>query len=265
MSELTKPTPGRVFRLTYSNARPDDEPQLYKDRDSLAFCELNAALLEQGYRYGTTIYLYPDDERKLAEFPRFEPSDILVMTTRPPLHDQDGFIPPRRKVIRRARTELEVVLFEELAKYFGYLTRKHMELTDHAFRSLQTEDRRMWQHVELYEYLIPGKTHSASEVQKHYVGPETVSPGPSRHSAVAFFVGLNPVPRINCAFVASFGMDALGTLIWNRLIRTRFADWLASPRFVMAELVYKKTVVGIRPITPEFIDDGDFVDVRMLT
>ena len=59
-------------------------------------------------------------------------------------------------------------------------------------------------------------------------------------------------------------MDAYSTLIWNRMVRARFSSWLASPRFVMAELVYKKHLPA-HPITPEFNDDGEYVDVNILT
>lgn len=261
---ITLPQLGRVYRLTYSNGKPDDDPQLFKDRDSLAFLELAAQLFRMGYRYGTTIYLYPDDERRLTDFPRFEPNDVLVLTTRPPLHDKVGFVPQRRKVIHGAKTELEAILFKEFSNYFAWCTRKHVELTAHGLNCLQVADRQRWQHVELYEYFVLNKTLSAAEVQKHYVGPEVVLPSPNHHSSIAFFLRANRLPGINCDFVASFGMDAFGTLLWNRMIRHQFATWLAEPRFVMAELVFKQQL-PVRPITPEFNDADEYVEARLLT
>ena len=76
---------GRTFRLTYSNGRPDDDAKLFRCRDAMAFCELNAELSRVGYDYATTIYLYPDDDRPLSDFPALQASDLLVLTTRPPL------------------------------------------------------------------------------------------------------------------------------------------------------------------------------------
>lgn len=248
---------GRVFRLTYSNSRPDDDPKLFQCRDAMAFCELGAVLAKSGYEYESAIYLYPDDERGLAEFPAFQPSDMLVLTTRPPLHDRVGIIPPHRKVIRGAKTELEVVLFELLSQYFEYCTRKHVQLTRHGVGCLRVEQPEKWAHVELYEY-------SGAEILMHYVGPEPVKPASERHSTIAFFLRANRLPKINCDFVASFGMDGYGTLIWNRIIRRRYPEWLAAPRFVMAELIYKKPIPS-KPITPEFVDSGDHVEVRLLT
>ncbi len=75
---------------------------------------------------------------------------------------------------------------------------------------------------------------------------------------------INQVPGVNSDCIASFGIDAYSTLIWNRLVRQRFAHLLTSPCFVMAELVFNKPI-PLRPLTPEFVDDGDIVDVRLLT
>ncbi len=248
---------GRVFRLTYSNARPDDDPKLFQCRDAMAFCELSAALAKLRYEYESAIYFYPDDERRLAAFPSFGAGDMLVLTTRPPLHDRVGIIPPHRKVIRGAKTELEEVLFELLSQYFEYCTRKHLQLTRRGVGCLTVENPEKWGHVELYEY-------SGAEILKHYVGPEPVKPPSERHSTIAFFLRANQLPRINCDFVASFGMDGYGTLIWNRIIRRRYPEWLASPRFVMAELIYRKPIPS-KPLTAEFVDNGDCVEVRLLT
>ena len=247
----------RYWRLTYSNARPDDEPKLFKDRDAMAFCELTALMPQMGYDYATTVHLYPDDERTLKEFPRFGPSDLLVLTTRPPLHDKVGIIPPHRKVIHGAKTELEAMLFKVMSQYLEYCTRKHVELSQFGASCLKVTEPEKWKHVELYEY-------SGAEILKHFVGPEPVRPDEKHRSSIAFFLRANQISGINCDFIASFGMDGNGTLMWNRLIRTRYPEWLVSPHFVMAELIYKKPLPP-RPLTPEFVDDGDCFEVRLLT
>ena len=255
--DLHPPDRGRVYRLTYSNARPDDDPKIFQCRDAMAFCELNAALGQLGYQYGTTIHLYPDDERPLGDFPAFQTGDMLVLTTRPPLHDRVGIIPPHRKVIRAAKTDLQAVLFQALSNYFEYCTRKHVQLTKHGANCILADDPAKWTHVELYEY-------SGAEILRHFVGPQPVKPNSERHSTIAFFLRTDRLPTINCDFVASFGMDGLGTLLWNRIIRCRYPEWLASPRFVAAELVYKHPL-PCKPLTPEFVDDGKCIEVRLLT
>jgi hypothetical protein len=45
----SSPATGRFFRLTYSNAAPDDEPKLFQARDGIAFNELTAPLPACGY------------------------------------------------------------------------------------------------------------------------------------------------------------------------------------------------------------------------
>jgi hypothetical protein len=81
---------------------------------------------------------------------------------------------------------------------------------------------------------------------------------------VASFLHTNHLPSVGCSFVASFGMDGYGTLVWNRIIRQRFSDWLKSPRFTIAELVYKKPIPA-KPLSTEFADDESFVEVCLLT
>src|ERR1043166_2369321 len=120
---------GRYFRLTYSNVPPDEDPKLFKGRDGVAFSELTAMLPSMGFDFGTTIYLYPDDERPLSFFPVFRDTDLLILPTRPPLHDKIGIIPPRRKIIHAAKTELEAALFKVLSKYFEFCTRKRVKLS----------------------------------------------------------------------------------------------------------------------------------------
>lgn len=245
------------YRLTYSNSRADEDPQLFKGRDGIAFLELAAGLPALGYDFGTTIYLYPDDERKLTAFPAFRPSDLLVLPTRPPLHDKVGVFPRRRKVIHETKTELEAALFGVLAKYFEFCSRKHVILSKYGASRIRVKDPQKWAHIEVYEYC-------GAEIYRHYIGPEPVRPDAPHKSTIAFFLRANDVPGLSCDFIASFGMDGYGTLIWNRIIRQQHPEWLAQPGFVMAELIFKKRIPEA-PLTPGFVDDGACVEVRLLT
>lgn len=246
---------GRFFRVTYSNAYEED-PKLFQCRDGMAFNELSALLPPMGYEYGTAIHLYPDDSRSLAELDSFRPTDLLVMATRPPLHDHSGLHP--RKWIRGSKNAFEAAVFAECMKYFEFCTRKHVILTKDAFGLLKEgPEKKKWQHVELFE-------RSGAEVMQHFDGPVGVRPPNGERYTVAFFLRANNVPGLNCGLVTSFGMDGYGTVIWNRIIRTRYPHWIASPRFVMAAIVFKKPIPD-RPITPAFADDSDLIEVRLLT
>lgn len=266
---------GRVFRLTYSNGCSEDNTDLFRGRDAIAAFELLAPLLELGYTLGTTIHFYPNDERDLTHFPAFKSRDLLVLTTRPPIQEADneatataaGAKPKgsesTRKRIHRTRTELEELLSREFRKYIEYCTRKQVILTPHGASHLRSENRAKWQHLELYEYRGPGR-NAASEVKYHNVRHEWVPCESKRHSTIVFLMRIDNVPGIHCDCIASFGIDGYSTLIWNRLVRQHYADVLTSPCFVMAELVFKKPIPS-RPPTPEFVDGGDIVEVRILT
>ena len=248
---------GRYFRLTYSNASPNDDPRLFKGRDGVAFLELAAGLPALGYDFGTTVYLYPGDERKLPDFPAFKPADLLVLPTRPPLHDKVPVARRRRKVIYETKTELEAALVKVLARHFEFCTRKHVQLSKYGASRIRAKDPHKWAHIEVFEY-------GGAEIQHHYLGPEPIKPEGPLKSTIAFFLRVNQVPGLNCDFIASFGMDGYGTLIWNRIVRKQHPEWLAKPCFVMAELIFKKEIPEA-PLTPDFVDDGSCVEVRLLT
>jgi hypothetical protein len=256
ITQVRRPLP-RLFRLTYSNASPDDDPRLYKARDCVAFCELSPVFYSFGYEFGTTVHLYPEDERPLSQFPAFRPADLLLLTTRPPLHDvKPDELYSSRKRIYPGKTGVEAALGPELLKFFSYCSRKHVILTDHGASFLGVPDALKWKHVEVYEY-------RNAEILCHHV-PETLKPPVGRRSTIAFFLRVNQVPHIGCDFAASFAMDAYGTLIWNRIVRTRFPEWVKKPQFVMAEVVFKRDLPDM-PLTPEFADDEDLIQVRVLT
>ena len=47
-------------------------------------------------------------------------------------------------------------------------------------------------------------------------------------------------------------MDGRETLIWNRIVRTRFPDWVNRPAFIVAEM--NLTRIPETPTTLEFVD-----------
>jgi len=253
----------RYFRITYSNTGPEDEPKLFQGRDGLAFNELTAPLPALGYEFGTTIHFYPDDERRLADFPAFRAEDLLILTTRPPLTDRESAIPPR-KIIRNSRNDLEKLIFKQLFGWFCYCTRKHVKLTAHALKHLPP-DAAKWESLEFFEHSGGSHPYGEAHILKHV----TTAQRPKVQSTVAFLVRVNGLsgvydtPAIPCGLLASFGMDGYSTLIWNHLVRLRYPQWLVTPSFVMAELIFKKPIPR-RPITIDFASDPAYIEVRIL-
>lgn len=89
-------------------------------------------------------------------------------------------------------------------------------------------------------------------------------------STVTFLVrvnglaGVDDTPGVPCGFLASFGMDGYSTLIWNRVVRLQHPQWLTTPGFVMAELIFKQPIPR-RPLTADFATDPAFIEVKILT
>jgi hypothetical protein len=59
-------------------------------------------------------------------------------------------------------------------------------------------------------------------------------------------------------------MDGYTTLLWNRIVRIRYAHLLKEPGFVMAELLLEDDIPA-RPLTPAFADDERKITVHLLT
>ena len=256
----------RFFRLTYSNSGPEDEPKLFQGRDGIAFNEVGAGLSAQEYEYGTTIHFYPDDKRALKDFPALRSTDLLVLTTRPPLTDREAFIPPR-KIIRNSKNDLEKLIFKQLFKYFQYCTRTQLKLTPDAQACLE-RDVKKWQSLEFFEVSRPGHPYAEAHIRKHTIPGH--KPQGKYPSTVAFIVHVNSLPGVDetpglpCGLLACFGMDGYSTLIWNRIVRLKYPHLLTKPGFVMAQLTFKKPIPR-RPLTPEFATDPAWIQVKLLT
>ncbi|MFY9570672.1 MAG: hypothetical protein WAV20_04615, partial [Blastocatellia bacterium] len=101
------------------------KPRLHALRDSDAFAELAAVLNEQGYVYNGLILNFPVAEEDATEIPTLGPSDLLVLTTRPPLND-DYF---DRRFIKRSDTELEKSVLKAVGCYFSVCRRSRIVLS----------------------------------------------------------------------------------------------------------------------------------------
>jgi len=263
---VSQPLSRRHFHLTYSSAAPDDIHKLFKVRDGAAFNELAATLAGLGYQYGTTIHFYPNDKRPLKDLPALRATDLLVLTTRPPLTDREAVHKPRR-IILSSENDLEKLIFKQLFHHISYCTRRHIHLAPAARDRLAAEPQK-WESLEFYEN--SGATHplGVSIIKKHLGLPKKQQAG--ANSTVAFLFradslpGIEKTPGLPCGLLASFGMDGYSTLIWNTIVRHKYPHFVAKAGFVMAELVFKKDFPE-NPLTPEFALDPDFVKVNILT
>ncbi len=237
-------TPARCF-YRFAFLRPHaleaPEPRFHELRDGDAYAELCPILVERGYRYGGLLLNYPDlqDRRRV---PRLRPSDLIVVTTRPPLTDS---VLERRR-IRRTGAPLERTILDVAGRYFEICSRSWIMLQPEVASHLGPHADRAHVEFRMYKgscYLKHRDPYAPRRSDRRY--REDV--GSKRTAAFLVFtrVGLRGPMLLN-----AFGMDGNTTLVWCHLLRTRFAHLLTSPRFVMVELTTDP--LPARPATLSF-------------
>jgi len=219
----------RFFHFSYPEPQKQEKLRLHALRDGDAFAELAAALYEQDDKYGELILNFPLSHDNLAH-PTLGPSDLLVLTTRPPLND-DAF---DRRYIKRSGSELEKSILRAVGLYFSVCRRSYLKLSEDMAAELKYPNRGEIQF-----------TMYAGAYYKRYRTPYTRSreqhrwERPPKSSMTAAFVLLTRLWDRGPNFLNAFGMDGASTLIWCYLLRTVYPDLLdlKSPRFVMAEMI----------------------------
>ena len=230
--------------------RNGEEPNVSKIRDGAAFSEVTAPLTKLGYEYGHLIFNPPYNPRKRAElgkeqFQCIKPEDLIVLTTRPPLDDSRH---GDKKLVRQSRTHLEVQIFAECRKYLAVCARTHVQLAKLVGANFDKAD------LVFHSY--------KSARLKYYKPLDEFRPTnvPKRSNiAIGFFLRTKTIPEYGCGLLASFGMGGRETLIWNRIVRTRFPEWVNRCAFIVAEM--KLARIPKTPVTLEFVDQ---VKVKIL-
>ena len=253
----------RIFRVTYTNTSRREQKRPFKDRDGIAFNEIIAELTDSDYAYEGTIILYPNDKRPLdMGYPEFDSSDLLALTCRPPLNDEeieedqvakDGkddkdctTKSSARKFIPRNNGPLEEEIFELCRKYFEHCSRKIIRLTEKAQALLSKDiDKKLWRHLEFFENLqtegklAPGERmanpRQFATIKAHHLSLTNSCPPISNRASTVGYLIRDRLPRIDCDVLVSFGMDGYCTLVWNRFVRKQRSDWIKKYGFVMAE------------------------------
>src|SRR5262245_39399248 len=127
----------RCIHIAYAvPERSDRESINFATRDSDAAALLRSALQDEGYVPGDTIIEYPfdpnDPNHPLAlDRSFFHAEDVIFVTTRPPKDDPEF---PTRKPSYGSGTELEQVIFGNVARWLKFCSRSHVRLSDTAAR-----------------------------------------------------------------------------------------------------------------------------------
>jgi hypothetical protein len=207
-------------------------------RDGGGYAELLAALLPAGALPGDIWFNHkPREEDPEQAFRRLSARDLLVLPTRPPLHDK-GEGQPRRH-LRPSSTALERAVHAPFHLFFKRCARNAVSLADGPALLLD-ENRKNRRTTTYYQY-----TRNGLEVTwAFYKTLEGRKPSASRDRTTAVF--LCTVPALwqgGPAMLSAFGMGANETLLWCHILRTRLNHMLldvlssTTPRFIMCELV----------------------------
>jgi hypothetical protein len=127
----------RFFRFTYLRPYSAGLPHIHELRDGDAFIELGVDLAASAYEYGGLLLNHQGGVDLSVGAIGIQPSDIVVLTTRPPLADDPEL---HRLFIQRTKTELEELIFGSMRRFFKRCSRARVILTD-EFRKLRQKDR----------------------------------------------------------------------------------------------------------------------------
>src|SRR5262245_1632405 len=218
---------GRLFRMAYTQrGRKDRELFPYQLRDGEAGLRLVSTLEKKGFTYVRPLINYPSKgpELKPYDLGIFRSDDLILLCTRPPMDDHRW---PSRYMIPRSFTVLEETLFEgPLRRWLHQCSRTVVQLSDEAAS-------------------ISSEIDACKSLEFHQHGGAAISgcngvrvkPGPTQRSAV-FLIYTEAAWPGGPAFLASFGMGGVDTLVWAYHLSTRFSDMLCTTPFALAEITY---------------------------
>jgi hypothetical protein len=240
----------RVFRLAFHSSHSNDlRRRIHQLRDGDAFVEISPVLYARGYEYGGLVLnLPPGESGKVydVDVSFLTSSDLLVVNTRPPLHDVEE---EDKKRVATSSTNLEEKLFDAVKSYLVKCARSRVKLSETMAGQL-SEGYRDRAHIWFHEYTDGSYIKYRGLHDKAWQTPS----GPDR---TAFY--LIRIPEIwegGPGLLVAFGMSGTETLVWSYLLRTRFPDWVLSYEFLIAE-----AVPGILPQQPSDLSFADSWEV----
>jgi hypothetical protein len=244
-------TPNLYHRFAYSMPlRTGEVAKPSKIRDGAAFSELSAPLAKLGYEYGNILFNSPFDPKKDKKlgpehFKFIKPNDLIVLTTRPPLDDRKH---GDKKHLDESYTHLEEQVFAEFRKYLAICARSHVQIAPAVGAKFEKADLIFYQHKSARL-----KSFKRLDEFRNKKTPE------DSENAIGFFLRTPSIPVYGCGLLACFGMGGWETLIWNRIVRTRFPEWVRRPLFVVGQFDLK----GL-PENPPTLAFADKIKVEIL-
>jgi len=234
----------RFFRFSYHvppkrDSQAPRKPLPHHLRDGDAALELAMVLAAQGYEYGDLLLNYPGERRSpltVVKDTFLGPADLLLLTTRPPLDDEDE---PARKKLLRSYTTLEQKVLDALREFFSRCNRTQVILSERLVLSSTP--------AVASKRNIQFRQHGGASYDSYTAGSDDDwhKPPADVRMTAAYLTYTPQVWVGGPALLAAFGMSGTETLVWTHLLRTRFSHLLTtqlsqfagSQLFVMAEMV----------------------------
>ena len=236
----------------------DDRRLQFQLRDGHAALFLARVLATLGYHFGGVIFNPPGKPpppadpfaRRQVDRSFLRPSDLIVLTTRPPL---DDLLDGDRRYIRRSFTDLEEDVFRALRTLFEHCSRSQVTLTDAVVRNAPEIAER--QSSSFYQ-----NWGAAFESWGARNRSERKRPEKGKYVTAVYLSYVRHAWENGPALLAAFGVGGMETLGWCHLLATRFNGLVCSVPFAMAEI--EAPPPPERPHTMEFVNSWD---VRLLT
>ena len=241
----------RVFRFAYHASQISDvRMRAHQLRDGDAFLELLPLLNQHGYQYEGLLLNPPSNKREEApvvDISFLSTDDLIVLTTRPPLHDLKV---RDKRLIRRSYTNLEELIFAAIKpKYLTRSARSRIVLSESIAQKLKPEFKNKADIV-----FHSSVSSSYLRYRKSEDEPYHNHPGRDERTAV-YLIQVPAVWPNGPKLLVSFAMAGTETLVWNHLLRTRFSDWLDAYEFLIAEVVLGP--VPEKPVDLSFAKDWE--------
>src|SRR5215831_16339334 len=203
----------RLIHFAYPlPCRKDREWPPCRLRDTVAAHRIGDALMALGFRYTDVIINWPSSGASIIPFDCscFRETDLLLLTTRPPMHDH--LIPSRRRGAR-SWTQLEEKLFNyPLAHWIERSTRPEMVLTRAAAAVSAEIAKRQSLEFRMHFGAMYRAYRSLTGDWETF---DTAAP-----LTVSFLVYAEHAWRGGPALLAAFGMDPMSTLAWSWQLAT---------------------------------------------
>jgi len=209
----------------YQNARALGtrrfETQIHKVRDGLAVTELSAALNDVGYTYGGAILNIPQTHReKLAQQSKlveheysFEPHDVLLHPTRPPLDEES------KRIVDWSGSPLENQLLTEVQQFFDHCDRGVITISDQMIADSEPADvSQDFRHLDFQQFQ-GGAIKNLNALH----GPRP--PNDSNYT-VGYLLVVPRIPTCEVRFIACFGAGGSETAYFSYALRTIYPNYL---------------------------------------